>query len=1333
MVATESDDTSNMRGTAAAPIQGTSFMDTWMFSFMTPMVSKARKGAVELNDCMLPTDQTANVAYEKFAANWSAATAATPNPNLRKVLLKTFGGDLALAGLWKLMWSCCVIMGAFFFVRTLQFHVADHPHWKEDYQGWILAVFFFVDAWLLGVSLQRMSVGCTKVGISMRAAITNAVCRKAFAMPSITKEQSADCVNFIASDIVKIFDGVADIHYLWTAPIEAVAILTILTVLVGKWAIPGWALVAVVMGCQYIFGYRIILHKKANSANIQARSAIFQELLPAMKLVKYYAWEKYFEEEVATIRAKERKHHWWVALIKTVQITMVLGTPPGAALVIFGLYEAFSGLRLTSTLTFPILSLFNILRVPLVVLPKAMRALSDALAAIEKIEIFLNTPTAVRQELSKTSTGINISNAELKHPESKTSFTLKVPEFIVKPGELVAVCGRVGAGKTSLFNAILGNMQLMHGSSNCGGQVAYVPQDPWCQNLSLRDSILFGSNMDEERYDEVISACALELDLQILPSGDQSMAGLRGMNLSGGQRQRLNVARAAYCDTADLVLLDNALSAVDAHTAEHIFEHCIKGLMHDKAVVLITHQVAFLPKCDKLAIMDEGNMIYFGPWNAAAKEQLSKLLPASHMLAAAGNAEQPREMVVEAGKKKLVHSCSQPAVTTKAEHRSGLTLKEALWEFVANSPWFGVVFVFSVFIFMTVQTARQISDWWLRQWTTDARKWYDCDQSNNPCGTTPEFPFQGLDPSSAYVIVYMIIVLFFILCLLPRGAGFYWWSLSSGQKIHVNAVHNTLFAPLGFFLQNPVGELLLAFTRDQDIMDENLVDSWHYLAFYGLIMLTTVITVSTFIYYFAIFAGVLIIVTFGMLWYYLPCATKIKAHIVKTQSQLVGLVAETVEGLHVIQAFDKTSYFVQTAIMRNDLHHRTVYTGESLNLWLAHRCDFYGAIMVLGVSCMAVALKYTLGAATVGLAFSNVMQMIVFYTWSVRFFADALFQMSSVEKLGWLAKEIPIEGAAKAILPPGGPNDPSDMGKNLDVDSANIVVHIDPVGHKGGEDINLDADGAPENWPSRGTVVFDNVWMRYSSNAPFALKGVSFSLQPQEKVGIVGRTGSGKSTCLLALYRLFELDKGAIYVDGVNVASMTLSRLRRGLSIMPQEPVIFSGTVRTNLDPFNEHTDNELYEVIREASLEEQVKRAGGLQGRLSGTGSGAWSLGQQQLVCLARAALRAVPVLCLDEATAAMDPHTEKEVQDVIKRVFDHRTIITIAHRLDTVIESDKVIVMETGVLKECAPPSQLLADPNSMFSLLVDKSGKQAAAALRDMATEFFASRAASAHTRL
>eukprot|EP00878_Enallax_costatus_P023403 GHUV01024892.1.p1 GENE.GHUV01024892.1~~GHUV01024892.1.p1 ORF type:complete len:345 (-),score=143.53 GHUV01024892.1:953-1987(-) len=332
--------------------------------------------------------------------------------------------------------------------------------------------------------------------------------------------------------------------------------------------------------------------------------------------------------------------------------------------------------------------------------------------------------------------------------------------------------------------------------------------------------------------------------------------------------------------------------------------------------------------------------------------------------------------------------------------------------------------------------------------------------------------------------------------------------------------------------------------------------------------------------------------------------------------------------------------------------------------------------------------------------------MLVFYTWTVRSLADAISLMSSTEKVGWLATKTPQEGDALFSADGATPS--------KDVEGGKMVVSVDARG-----------DGAPAGWPRRGTVEFENVWMKYLPSAPYALKGVSFRLNHAEKAGVVGRTGSGKSTLLLALYRMFELDKGTIRVDGVDVASLALRKLRTSLSIIPQEPVVFSGTVRTNLDPFNEFTDTAMWEAIKKAGLENQVRSVGGLDGKVDGTGGQAWSLGQQQLVCLCRAALRNVPVLCLDEATAAMDPHTEQEVQAVIKRTFADRTTLTIAHRLDTVIESDQVLVMEAGVLKEMAPPSVLLDDKESMFSKLVDKQSPQAAAALRQMAAEYYASK--------
>uniref|UniRef100_A0A383WNY2 Uncharacterized protein n=1 Tax=Tetradesmus obliquus TaxID=3088 RepID=A0A383WNY2_TETOB len=1272
------------------------FFNKLSFGWMNSVVRKARKGDVDVHDLPLPTEQTADVAYDQFVVNWDASVKAG-QPNLRKVLWSTFGKDLMVAGLFKLLWSLCVITGAFFFVRSLLMFVNGEKPFAGNANGWTLTAFFFFDAWLLGIALQRMGYGCMTVGIRVRAALCNAVCNFTKLYRWYDQSMASDAVSFVASDISKIFDGCLEIHYLWTAPIEAGAILTILAVLVKVYALPGWGVICIVMPMQYLFGWMIIKNKIKNSKNTQERGGIIQEILPAMKLVKYYAWEAFFEKEISKIRGREVALMTKNAIIKTINIAMVFGTPPMTACVIFAAYEMAVG-RLAATLAFTTLSLFNILRFPLVVLPKAMRALSEALASIARIEEFMlkHVPTDAEGAVKASRPGTWIRNAQFKH-HGKENFVLNVPEFSVNPGELVAVVGRVGAGKSSLMSAILGNMQPVQGRCETGGRVSFVPQNPWCQNLTLRDNICFGLPFEEERYERVIHDCALELDLQILPKGDQSKAGLRGINLSGGQRQRLNLARCAYFN-GDLVLLDNALSAVDHHTAHHIFKNLLKDSMCEKAIVLITHQVEFLPQCDKVAIMDEGNMIYFGPWNGQAQQLLSKVLPTSHLLAAAGGAEQPKDAPKKKPTGRSSSGLSLSATNIKDQmgkkkekNATTLTMGQAIGVYLKYAQYW--ILPISLVWFLSAQTSRQISDMWVRQWTGDTRKWY----VNGP----PMTIFSAAGP--AYVFIYGMLTLAFIVLMLLRGSTFHGWSLGASQRLHKNMLHKVLYAPLGFFLQNPVGEMLVAFTKDQDMMDENLVDTLHYLGIYGLIMLSTVITVSVTIPMFSVFGGVLFFVTGVMLYFYLPAATALKQQKAETAGDLVGLVAETLEGLPIITAFGQNKYFVATAANKIDEHHRALFNGESLNLWLAFYCDLYGAILVLSVCIFAVTQRTVLGAAAVGLAFSNTIQMLVFYTWSVRFLAEAISLFASTEKIGWMATKTPQEG--DALYTADGSGDKKD-GK--------MIVAAGSDG------------GAPAGWPRRGTIEFDNVWMKYLPSAPYALKGVSFRLNHAEKAGVVGRTGSGKSTLLLALYRMFELDKGTIKVDGVDVASLALRKLRPSLSIIPQEPVVFTGTVRTNLDPFGEFTDTAMWEVIKKANLESQVKSAGGLDGRVDGTGGQAWSLGQQQLVCLARAALRNVPILCLDEATAAMDPHTEQEVQAVIKRVFQERTTLTIAHRLDTVIESDQVLVMEAGVLKEMAPPSVLLDNPESMFSKLVDKTGAAAAAGLRQMAAEYFSRRA-------
>ncbi|GLI68304.1 hypothetical protein VaNZ11_012665 [Volvox africanus] len=1303
------------------------FFNKFTFGWMFKHVSDARKnGDLDPDSMGMPHENHAHEAYDQFASNWAAEmklkeAGGTEKPSLVRALRKSFGWYYMLGGVCKCGWSTFVITGAFYFVRSLLAHVngiTDGRLYSTTVAGWCLMAGFTLDAWLLGLSLQRMGYICMSVGIRARAALVQAVTHKSFRLNSVRADQSAAIVNFVSSDIQKIYDGALEFHYLWTAPFEAAAILALLGYLTNDSMLPGLGVILLVLPLQYFFGYKIIQIKLQNAKHVALRSSILQEVLPAIKLVKYYAWEQFFENEISKIRREELRLSFWNALMKVINVACVFCVPPMTAFVIFTTYE-FQKARLVSSVAFTTLSLFNILRFPLVVLPKALRAVSEAHASLQRLEAYLledvQQGTAAVKSTKSSVPGVHIDNAVYHHP-SNPNWHLHIPRFDVRPGQVVAVVGRIGAGKTSLIQAILGNMVKEHGSQQVGGRISYVPQNPWLQNLSIRDNVTFGEAWDENKYEAVIDACALTMDLQILPQGDQSKAGIRGVNFSGGQRQRVNLARCAYAD-ADLVLLDNALSAVDHHTAHHIFDTCIKGLFAEKAVVLITHQIEFMPRCDAVAIMDEGRCLYFGKWNEESQQLLGKLLPITHLLHAAGSQEAPPTAPKKKDDKATPQKSQSLQLTLAPTSIGKPTQKETrnipkltafksalIYTYYGNLGLVAICFLF----FLAAQTCRQMSDFWVRWWVRDEYKHFP-----KPKGVQDE------SATKFYCLIYLLLIGLFYLTMLCRGATFLWWVLRSSENIRRRALRNVLNAPMGFFLVTPVGDLLLNFTKDQDIMDENLPDAIHFMGIYGLILLATTITVSVTINFFGAFTGFLIIMTLIMLSIYLPAATALKKARAVSGGVLVGLVAEVLEGLNVVQAFSKQEYFIEEAARRTDVTNAAVFNAEALNLWLAFWCDLIGAALVGVVSAFAVGMKDTLGAATVGLAFSNIIQMLVFYTWVVRFIAESISLFNSVEGMAWLADYVPhdgvfydqkqLDGVAKSITLPDGQIVPA-------ITKVQVVVD----------------DAALARWPATGNIRFEDVWMQYRLDAAWALKGVTFKINDGEKVGAVGRTGSGKSTTLLALYRMFELGKGRILIDGVDIATLSLKRLRTGLSIIPQEPVMFTGTVRSNLDPFGEFKDDSvLWEVLQKVGLEAQAQHAGGLDGRVDGTGGKAWSLGQMQLVCLARAALRAVPILCLDEATAAMDPHTEQVVQETIRKVFDDRTTITIAHRLDTIIESDKVLVMEAGELKEFAPPAQLLANRETMFSKLVDKTGVAAAAALRKMADEHFSkSQARSAH---
>ncbi|GFR52364.1 hypothetical protein Agub_g14922 [Astrephomene gubernaculifera] len=1401
-------------------VRNDTFVSRLFLTWVYKVVAKGRKGTITQDELRMPSDQAAENATSRFDAAWAEEVKLRGNtdpkekPSLLRALRRSFGVEVAVAAAWKITWSVFVLVGAFYFVRSLVEFVTPISRQGNLYNrstmphkgvGWILSCAFFLDSILVGIALQRMGDACVRAGIKIRAALMAAVYRKTFRIHSVHEE---NVVSLVATDCAKLYEGVMHLQNVWTAPLEAVAIIALLLYLTnGTYGLPALGVVVFVLPLQYYLGYRIASYKLETVEVSDARVQRMHEVLLAIKLVKFYVWEKSFAKQVSDVRSEEISLMSRTAVIKTINLCVVFAVPPLIALVIYATYVFNKG-PFDSTFAFTVLSLFNTLRFPLVVLPKALRGASEAVASLQRLEKYLLLDEFDDPPKSKI-VEARFDNAVLSYPGSKDDFKLQVPRLEVKSGEVVAVVGRVGSGKSSIFQAVLNHMSLDSGGLHVGGSMAYVPQTPWVQNLTLKDNILFGLPYDEEKYKQVIHACALELDLQILPKGDQTMAGERGINLSGGQRQRVCLARAAYHD-CDLILLDNPLSAVDQHTARHIFDKCIKGIFRDKAVIWITHQLELLPEVTNICITDSGRSLYFGPYDP---EALNHHLPVDHLLfatveagesgvqkpaesekkdgaaapaaggsnAAAGLTEgwkhkenegrksfqrsskagiRPSDSVQESMDKLAREEAAKEEAEVEAARsqdtrRSGSrglgrvsedanpNLEETPEEIAAlfngvprrlsAMASFGVyvksggvlLFVLSIMIFMLTQTVRILSDTWIRWWAEPDRfKFYPSHSYKNQINPHPKF--DSMDKASqVYILGYFGFVMFFMVCLLSRDAGFSYWHLRGSTNLHNKLFYRVLRAPLLFFLRTPVGDILNAFAKDQDTLDETLPDTLHMSLIYLMILLTSLGIVTASLHVYAALTGALFLAFFMMQQLYLPAATILKRWAGDTASMVFVHVDESLHGMEVIKAFDAENYFLQENIRRINVHHLALFNTEQCHLWLAFWCDLYGAIMVVATCLLSVAYKEKVGPAAVGLAISNTIQVLVFFTWVVRGAADTVSMWDAVERVATFVTNVPQEtDIAPQTLPGASTNNISAMNGS----SANGNNHHPPaVAERSLVEIKVDGlervadpDGEPpKDWPAKGDIRFEKVCLRYYPGAPLALKYVSFHIKDGEKVGVVGRTGSGKTTLLMALFRMFELAYGRIVIDGINLATIKLQKVRAGIAIIPQEPVMFKGSVRSNLDPFGELPDSELWRALELVHLKEAVSDLGGLDSPVAEGGSN-FSLGQKQLVCMARCVLKRTRILVLDEATAAMDLQTDALIQKTIRKAFADRTTVTIAHRLDTIIFSDRILAMASGQLKEFDTPTSLLQNPASFFTKLVEDTGPHASKMLRRMAAE-------------
>ncbi|KAL0420026.1 UNVERIFIED_CONTAM: ABC transporter C family member 4 [Sesamum radiatum] len=830
----------------------------------------------------------------------------------------------------------------------------------------------------------------------------------------------------------------------------------------------------------------------------------------------------------------------------------------------------------------------------------------------------------------------------------------------IRKGELAAIVGTVGSGKSSLLAAILGEMNKLSGKIRVCGSTAYVAQTSWIQNGTIQENILFGLPMNREKYKEVIRVCCLEKDLEMMEFGDQTEIGERGINLSGGQKQRIQLARAVYQD-CDIYLLDDVFSAVDAHTGSEIFKECVRGVLRDKTIMLVTHQVDFLHNVDQILVMREGMIVQSGKYNSLLDSGMDfKALVTAH--------EASMELVdVETAENKTSPSISTQKSFKQGEENgennsqeksepnggSSKLIKEEQRETgkvslsvyklycTESFGWSGVVAV--MFFSLAWQGTLMSSDYWLAYETSEKHA-----ASFNP---------------SLFIEVYAIIsVVAFVLVLL-RSILAAVMGLKTSQIFFRQILHSILHAPMSFFDTTPSGRILTRASTDQTNVDI-------LIPFFMSITISMYITLLSIIIVTCQYAWPTVILLIPLGWlniwyrgYYLSTSRELTRLDSITKAPVIHHFSESITGVMTIRCFRKQESFSQENVNRVNANLRMDFHNNGSNEWLGFRLELIGSfILCMSAMFMIVLPSNIIKPENVGLALSYGLSLNSVLYWAIYMSCFLENKMVSVERIKQFTV-IPSEAEwrKKDFLP-------------------------------------------PPNWPTHGNVELKNLQVRYRPDTPLVLKGITLSITGGEKIGVVGRTGGGKSTLIQVLFRLVEPSGGKIIIDGIDISALGLHDLRSRFGIIPQEPVLFEGTVRSNIDPTGLYSDDEIWKSLERCQLKDVVAaKPGKLDSAVIDNGDN-WSVGQRQLLCLGRVMLKRSRLLFLDEATASVDSYTDGVIQKIIREDFAACTIISIAHRIPTVMDCDRVLVIDAGRAKEFDSPSHLLERP-SLFGALVQE----------------------------
>lgn len=1194
----------------------------------------------------------------------------------------------------------------------------DEPQLPLWY-GLLLVLFLSISQLLRNICYSAMWIMGSNAGVKLHGALQVLIYEKVLRIKSGGEKLTAEVVNHCTSDVERVYQSMQMTQMIVGSPVMWALNVGYTYWLMGPWSLLGNAVILL------YYPIMILVANLTSQMRLNAikytdkRIGLMSQVLSSIKLIKMYAWEDAFSNAIKDIRHNEES-----VLQKAVFLQSMSWTTAPVISIIAPMATIFGyvlwGENLTSPQAFSLMSVYSALLLPLNTLPMAVKAFSEGLVCCNRIQKMLLASDFIQPCATVTNPdyAITVTDADLAWEgtlEKKSKKTSKPKKrkpdekvyssqtalyatsnsnssldsiasvqsrlkmissginLTVKKGELIGICGNVGSGKSTLLSAISGDATVVKGRVAVQGSIALVSQQAWIFNGTVRENILFGLPYDEQRYKSVVESCSLKSDFTMMPNADETEIGERGANLSGGQKQRISLARALYSNR-DIYLLDDTLSAVDVKVSQHIFQNCIRGAMREKTVLLVTHAVHLLEHCDYIYVMDEGNIVEQGTHDTltALGGEYSQMVLADKDERGENNVKDPMQRKKSAKRPtELDEGVSGEGTTIKAEVDLNKSLTWKTWLYFCKMCG-GYIISFLVFsTILLFNLAMMFNTVWLQVWLDAGSGSYNGDTNATVNGSASSAPNSSstsivdnitVNPQlHMYLAVYGASAIAIILLGIIKAIAIGKAMLTGASALHHVMFWKVIRSPMSFFDTTPLGRIINRFSKDMDELDAYIPYTMDFVVQQVILILLQFVLIG--VLYLWYFLGLIIVfILFVGFDVFLNGGVRETKRIDNLlRPPLLAHIAATIQGLPIIRCYEKQKMFAEKFRCLVDKQLSGFLLFQLSSKWLAFRADTVSWIVITGTTLMVVLQRSSASAAVAGLAMVQIFRICGVVSVIMRWKSELSARLISIERV-------------------------TDYCKNLTEEAPSLLEDSCP----------------PPEWPSQGYVQFTDVHLRYRPELPLVLHGLTVSIKGGEKVGIIGRTGAGKSSVIGTLLRLSEICQGSIIIDGINISKIGLKNLRSKIAVIPQEPVLFEGTVRWNLDPFQEFHNEEIWEALEKAHLKKKIaKEAEKLETLLNAEGA-IFSLGEKQLFCLARALLRNSKVLLLDEATASVDIETDRLIQKTIRSAFSHCTVLTIAHRLNTISDYDKIMAMDAGRVIEFDSPENLMSR-DSLFRTMM------------------------------